>query len=228
MRAANAVQASPTSTVPCCKCLPRSPRSAVLHRFHWPVRPLCGADRPEEDGDVLDLCSSWTSHYRRLARRRVVALGLNPLELAANPSKTEWCGRTSTRTAAPMSVRSSQTPLLGLVARASRATAPHRRASMRAVDDASRRDHEQPQRGLPDAASRAPGRWRACSSQAASPAARSPTGASRPCRSGTARSPRRTTQFVAEYYHFSSPSGRDRRGGCLARRLGGAARPRSW
>mmetsp|Transcript_45513 Transcript_45513/g.91871 ORF Transcript_45513/g.91871 Transcript_45513/m.91871 type:complete len:270 (+) Transcript_45513:59-868(+) len=42
---------------------------------------------------VLDLCSSWTSHYPgswKPAGVRVVALGLNPLELALNPSKTEW------------------------------------------------------------------------------------------------------------------------------------------
>jgi len=46
---------------------------------------------PKENGDVLDLCSSWTSHYPEgWTGRRVVALGLNPLELAANPSKTEW------------------------------------------------------------------------------------------------------------------------------------------
>lgn len=40
------------------------------------------------------LCSSWTSHYpsgwRPSPPRRCVALGLNPLELLANPSKTEW------------------------------------------------------------------------------------------------------------------------------------------
>ena len=36
-------------------------------------------------------CSSWTSHYPEGWKgARVVALGLNPLELLANPSKTEW------------------------------------------------------------------------------------------------------------------------------------------
>ena len=46
---------------------------------------------PAEDGDVLDLCSSFTSHFPKgWKARRCVALGLNPLELAVNPSKTEW------------------------------------------------------------------------------------------------------------------------------------------
>ncbi|KAL1520038.1 hypothetical protein AB1Y20_023515 [Prymnesium parvum] len=46
---------------------------------------------PQHDGDVLDLCSSWTSHYPAAWKgRRVVALGLNPIELMLNPSKTEW------------------------------------------------------------------------------------------------------------------------------------------
>ena len=46
---------------------------------------------PAQDGDVLDLCSSWTSHYPLGWKgRRVAILGLNPLELIANPSKTEW------------------------------------------------------------------------------------------------------------------------------------------
>jgi len=44
-----------------------------------------------EQGDVLDLCSSWTSHYPKgYKARRCAALGLNALELLANPSKTEW------------------------------------------------------------------------------------------------------------------------------------------
>lgn len=59
-----------------------------LTRFYEAVLPASG------EGDVLDLCSSWTSHYpsgwRPSPPRRCVALGLNPLELLANPSKTEW------------------------------------------------------------------------------------------------------------------------------------------
>ena len=44
-----------------------------------------------DDGDVLDLCSSWTSHYPKgYKAKRCAALGLNALELLANPSKTEW------------------------------------------------------------------------------------------------------------------------------------------
>ena len=54
-----------------------------LRRFYACVLP--------EDGDVLDLCSSFTSHYPSEWRgRRCAALGLNALELATNPSKTEW------------------------------------------------------------------------------------------------------------------------------------------
>ena len=45
-------------------------------------------------GAVLDLCSSFTSHYPKGWRPppdgKCVCLGLNPLELAANPSKSEW------------------------------------------------------------------------------------------------------------------------------------------
>jgi len=45
-------------------------------------------------GTVLDLCSSFTSHYPKGWRPppdgKCVCLGLNPLELAANPSKSEW------------------------------------------------------------------------------------------------------------------------------------------
>ena len=46
---------------------------------------------PSGTGDVLDLCSSFTSHYPdKYKAKRCVALGLNALELAVNPSKTEW------------------------------------------------------------------------------------------------------------------------------------------
>jgi len=42
-------------------------------------------------GSVLDLCSSWTSHYPAGWKgQRVVAIGLNAAELALNPSKTEF------------------------------------------------------------------------------------------------------------------------------------------
>ena len=43
-------------------------------------------------GDVLDLMSSWVSHFR-VAPRRLVALGMNARELAANPQATEWLVR---------------------------------------------------------------------------------------------------------------------------------------
>lgn len=40
-------------------------------------------------GAVLDLCSSWVSHFRE-APRSLVALGMNADELAANPQATSW------------------------------------------------------------------------------------------------------------------------------------------
>lgn len=46
-------------------------------------------DELDLDGDVLDLCSSWISHFRR-PPRRLVALGMNAAELAANPMASEW------------------------------------------------------------------------------------------------------------------------------------------
>jgi SAM-dependent methyltransferase len=59
-----------------------------LTRFYECVLP------PSGTGVVLDLCSSFTSHYPKgWQAQRCVALGLNPLELAANPSKTEWIRR---------------------------------------------------------------------------------------------------------------------------------------
>ena len=42
----------------------------------------------ELDGDVLDLCSSWVSHFNA-PPRRLVALGMNAAELAANGAATE-------------------------------------------------------------------------------------------------------------------------------------------
>lgn len=39
-------------------------------------------------GDVLDLCSSWVSHFER-SPRRLVALGMNAAELAANAAATD-------------------------------------------------------------------------------------------------------------------------------------------
>jgi SAM-dependent methyltransferase len=40
-------------------------------------------------GDVLDLCSSWVSHFRT-APAHVVALGMNEFELSRNPQAAEW------------------------------------------------------------------------------------------------------------------------------------------
>ena len=43
----------------------------------------------ELTGEVLDLCSSWVSHFDP-APTRLVALGMNENELAANPAAAEW------------------------------------------------------------------------------------------------------------------------------------------
>jgi SAM-dependent methyltransferase len=40
-------------------------------------------------GAVLDLCSSWVSHFKN-APQSLVALGMNADELAANPEATSW------------------------------------------------------------------------------------------------------------------------------------------
>lgn len=40
-------------------------------------------------GDVLDLCSSWVSHFRS-PPARLVALGMNATELERNPHAVEW------------------------------------------------------------------------------------------------------------------------------------------
>jgi SAM-dependent methyltransferase len=41
------------------------------------------------EDDVLDLCSSWTSHLK-VQPKLVVGLGMNEKELSANPSLTSW------------------------------------------------------------------------------------------------------------------------------------------
>jgi hypothetical protein len=43
-------------------------------------------------GDVLDICSSWISHFRT-PPRRLVTMGMNASELAANPAADEWLVR---------------------------------------------------------------------------------------------------------------------------------------
>ena len=43
-------------------------------------------------GDVLDVCSSWISHFPS-PPRRLVALGMNATELAANDAAHEWLVR---------------------------------------------------------------------------------------------------------------------------------------
>ena len=43
-------------------------------------------------GDVLDLCSSWVSHFRTTPAR-LVALGMNEAELSHNPQAAEWVVR---------------------------------------------------------------------------------------------------------------------------------------
>jgi SAM-dependent methyltransferase len=46
----------------------------------------------ELDGDVLDICSSWISHFDP-PPARLVALGMNATELAANPAASSWVVR---------------------------------------------------------------------------------------------------------------------------------------
>ncbi|HUS42997.1 MAG TPA: methyltransferase domain-containing protein [Ilumatobacteraceae bacterium] len=46
-------------------------------------------DELELTGDVLDLCSSWISHFSA-PPQRLVALGMNATELAANEAADEW------------------------------------------------------------------------------------------------------------------------------------------
>ena len=46
----------------------------------------------ELDGDVLDLCSSWVSHFDP-PPARLVALGMNATELAANAAASSWVVR---------------------------------------------------------------------------------------------------------------------------------------
>jgi SAM-dependent methyltransferase len=43
-------------------------------------------------GDVLDICSSWISHFRT-APRRLVAMGMNETELRANGMAASWAVR---------------------------------------------------------------------------------------------------------------------------------------
>ncbi|MEM9037840.1 MAG: class I SAM-dependent methyltransferase [Actinomycetota bacterium] len=43
----------------------------------------------EVEGRVLDLCSSWISHFRT-APTELIALGMNAEELAANPQAARW------------------------------------------------------------------------------------------------------------------------------------------
>jgi len=52
------------------------------------------AQAPQGDYAVLDICSSWISHYPRdLRARRVAITGMNQRELAANKQATEFVAR---------------------------------------------------------------------------------------------------------------------------------------
>lgn len=46
-------------------------------------------DELELDGDVLDICSSWVSHFGTKPRRLAVT-GMNPAELAGNEMADDW------------------------------------------------------------------------------------------------------------------------------------------
>ena len=61
----------------------------VTHIDDGAIAAVTGLYRELElTGDVLDLCSSWVSHFGR-APERLVALGMNDNELAANPAATD-------------------------------------------------------------------------------------------------------------------------------------------
>ena len=73
-------------------------------RFYAPDRFVTHIDRGAIDsvgalydelaltGDVLDIMSSWVSHFRR-APRNLVVLGMNERELGANPQAASWVTR---------------------------------------------------------------------------------------------------------------------------------------
>jgi len=46
-------------------------------------------DELDLNGDVLDICSSWISHFRQ-PPSRLVAMGMNASELEANDAASEW------------------------------------------------------------------------------------------------------------------------------------------
>jgi SAM-dependent methyltransferase len=46
-------------------------------------------DELELTGEVLDICSSWVSHFRT-PPRRLVAMGMNEMELRANEAASSW------------------------------------------------------------------------------------------------------------------------------------------
>lgn len=66
----------------------------VYHIDNFAVRSLTkyyGSLLQSEDMEVLDLCSSWVSHYPEKYRgKRVVGLGMNKNELEKNPVLTEY------------------------------------------------------------------------------------------------------------------------------------------
>ena len=71
-------------------------RPATVSPARWTTASACaiaavGALYEELgiDGDVLDLMSSWVSHFDR-APTNLVALGMNADELAANPQAAAW------------------------------------------------------------------------------------------------------------------------------------------
>lgn len=71
--------------------VPRFVQHAAVEAREELARFYAAALPPSGRGDVLDLASSWTSHYPQGYRaRRCVAIGLNPLELLANRAKTEF------------------------------------------------------------------------------------------------------------------------------------------
>eukprot|EP00741_Cyanophora_paradoxa_P021110 tig00021346_g20375.t1 len=65
----------------------------VFHIDEFAVKALTNyyAGVMPQHGDVLDLCSSWVSHYPEgFKGKRVVGLGMNKAELEKNPQLTEY------------------------------------------------------------------------------------------------------------------------------------------
>ncbi len=65
--------------------------AALREHYRAFLPPLLSVGSLQEGGRLLDLMSSWISHYPDdLEAGRIVGLGMNAEELAANPQLSEW------------------------------------------------------------------------------------------------------------------------------------------